>query len=124
PHTRDTKRRTEQMVHNHNFPPEIKRYTEINAGVITSSVGVGLMIFLYALMQGIILSGHNPPGDAAILSRIWIAGVIPFLVGLALIINGVFVSKRQIEFLRLRQQSAENVLGSGRETPALRADDT
>ena len=29
-----------------------------------------------------------------ILSRLWVAGVIPILVGLALIINGVFVSKK------------------------------
>ena len=30
----------------------MKRYTEIKAGVITSSIGVALMIFLNVLMQG------------------------------------------------------------------------
>src|SRR6266576_1569996 len=73
--------------------PEMKRYNEIKAGVIVSSVGTGVMIFLYFLMQGIILSGQNPPSDAAILSRVWLAGIIPFFVGFALIVNGSFVSK-------------------------------
>jgi len=73
--------------------PETKRRNEIKAGVIVSSVGIGLMILLFFLMQGIILSGRPSPGEAEILSRVWIAGVIPFFVGLALIINGAFVSK-------------------------------
>jgi hypothetical protein len=73
--------------------PDVRRRNEIKAGVIVSSVGIGLMILLFFLMQGIILSGRPSPGEAEILSRIWIAGVIPFFVGLALIINGVFVSK-------------------------------
>src|SRR5205085_5249791 len=60
------------------------RNNEIKAGVITSFAGIGVMIFLYVLMQGIILSGQNAPGDVEILSRIWVAGVIPFFVGLAL----------------------------------------
>jgi len=80
--------------------PEVKRYNEIKAGVITSCVGLGVAIFLFVFMQGIILSGQNPPGDNEILSRVWIAGVIPFLVGLGLIINGMFVSKKLIEAVR------------------------
>jgi hypothetical protein len=120
----ERKRRKEQIERERGITPEMKRYTEIKAGVITSSVGVGLMIFLYALMQGIILSGHQPPSDAAILGRIWIAGVIPFLVGISLIINGLFVSKRQVEIARQRQQTVENVLKSDGDTPALRPADT
>ena len=73
--------------------PEVKRRNEIKAGVIVSSVGIGVMVLLFVLMNGIILSGQVPPGDAEILSRVWIAGVIPFFVGLALIINGALVSK-------------------------------
>jgi hypothetical protein len=73
--------------------PETKRRNEIKAGVIVSSVGIGLMILLFVLMNGIILSGKPSPGEAEILSRVWIAGVIPFFVGLALIINGAVVSK-------------------------------
>ena len=120
----ERKRRNEQIQRERGITPEMKRYTEIKAGVITSSVGVGLMIFLYFLMQGIILSGQNPASDAAILSRIWIAGVIPFLVGLALIVNGLFVSKRLVEIARREEKSRENILKSAEETPALRSADT
>ena len=64
----------------------------IYAGKFAANVVVlGAMIFLYFLMQGIILSGQNPPGDEQILSRIWIAGVIPFFIGIALIVNGLSV---------------------------------
>jgi len=120
----ERKRRNEEIERERGITPEMKRYTEIKAGVITSSVGVGLMIFLYYLMQGIILSGQNPASDAAILSRIWIAGVIPFLVGLALILNGLFVSKRLVDVARREQQLRENILKSAEVTPALRPADT
>src|SRR5436190_5446289 len=73
--------------------PDVRRRNEIKAGVITTCIGVGLMVFLYIFMQGVILSGEVKPGEAEILSRIWIAGFIPIMVGLALIINGVIVNK-------------------------------
>jgi hypothetical protein len=94
-------------VRDHNIGPEEKRYNEIKAGIITSCVGIGAMIFLYVLMQGIILSGQNPPQDAAILSRIWVAGVIPFFVGLALVFNGLVVSKRLLEHAQREQQGRD-----------------
>ena len=118
----ERKRRNEEIERERGITPEMKRYHEIKAGVITCSAGVGVMIFLYVFMQGVILSGQNPPSDAAILSRIWVAGVIPFLVGLGLIINGLFVSKRQIEIAR-QGQTGQNVLESG-EPPALRSANT
>jgi hypothetical protein len=98
---------------------EYLRYKEIKAGVITSFVGIGVMIFLYVLMQGIILSGQNPPSDAAILSRVWVAGMIPFFVGLALLTNGVFVSKKLIELARRELQGTEAAkrLESAEHTP-------
>ena len=74
--------------------PEVKRRNEIKAGVITASAGAGLMILLFVLMQGIIASGAVSDVAAAILSRVWIAGVIPLFVGIALIVNGMFVSNR------------------------------
>jgi hypothetical protein len=74
--------------------PETKRRNEIKAGVITASAGVALMIALFMIMEGIILGGRASDAAAAILSRIWIVGVIPLFVGLALIVNGMFVSKR------------------------------
>ena len=114
----------EKFARERGITPENKRYGEIKAGVIASSVGIGVMIFLYFLMQGIILSGQNPPSDAAILSRIWLAGIIPFFVGFALIVNGLFVSKRQVEAVRSGSTAGEHVLKTEGETPMLRSADT
>ena len=72
--------------------PEVKRRNEIKAGVITASVGVGLMVSLFVLMGGIIATGRLSDAAIEILSRIWIVGIIPVLVGIALIINGAIVS--------------------------------
>lgn len=72
-------------------PGSTRSHKEIKAGVITTSVGVGLAIFLYVFMQGIILGGNVEHDADAILSRLWIVGVIPFFVGLGLLINGLFV---------------------------------
>ena len=71
--------------------PELRRHKEIKAGVITTSVGVGLAIFLAVFMEGIIAGGNVPNNAAQILSRLWVVGVIPFFVGLGLLINGLFV---------------------------------
>jgi len=99
--------------------PEVKRYTEIKAGVITSSVGVGVSIFLFVFMQGLV----NVVGVEAqqILPYLWIAGVIPFFIGLALIINGMLVSKRMVEVQEreLRKANADAALAG--ETAAQRA---
>jgi len=77
--------------------PEVKRYNEIKAGVIVSSVGIALSIFLFVFMNGLIASGKVTPEVAQILSRVWIAGVIPLFVGLALLANGVIISKKLVE---------------------------
>src|SRR5687768_10872892 len=75
--------------------PTMKRYNEIKAGVIVSSLGVGIAIFLFVFMRGLL--GSVDPETGEILSRLWIAGVIPFFVGVALMINGLVVSKRLAE---------------------------
>lgn len=75
--------------------PEVKRYNEIKAGVIVSSVGIGVALFLHVFMKGI--AAQATPDEAEILLRIWVAGIIPFMVGLALIINGMVVSKKIVE---------------------------
>ena len=74
--------------------PEVKRLREIKAGIITGSVGLGLMLLLLVLMGGIIASGRVSDAAAEILSRLWIVGVLPLLVGAALVFNGMFISKR------------------------------
>ena len=112
----ERKRRLQELETQSGITPEVKRYNEIKAGVITASVGLGASIFLFFLMQGIILSGQNPPQDAEILSRIWIAGVIPFLIGIALIINGLFVSKKIVEVTRREMQRMPDRL-EGRTMP-------
>ena len=121
----ERKRRLQELESQSGITPEVKRYKEIKAGVIVSSVGLGAAIFLYFLMQGIIISGQNPPSDAAILSRIWIAGVIPFLIGIALIINGLFVSKKIVEVTRREMQGIRpDALGAGTSPRALNSADT
>lgn len=72
-------------------PGSTRSQKEIKAGVITTSVGIGVAIFLFIFMQGIIAGGNVDKDAAAILSRLWIVGVIPFFVGLGLLINGLFV---------------------------------
>lgn len=74
--------------------PEMKRRREIKAGIITVSAGLGLMILLFVLMNGIVATGRVSDAAAEILMRLWIVGVIPILVGAALIFNGMFVSER------------------------------
>jgi hypothetical protein len=114
----ERQRRNYQLECEKGVTPEVKRYNEIKAGVITSFVGLGVSIFLFFFMRGIILSGQNPPGENEILSRIWIAGVIPFLIGIGIMINGIFVSKKIVEVTRRETSPADKQAelgGRGRE---------
>jgi hypothetical protein len=104
----ELKRRKEEAERQRGITPEMKRYNEIKAGVITSCVGIGLAIFLYIFMQGIILNGNA--SSAEVLSRLWIAGVLPLFVGIGLIINGVLVSKKLVEISKRDTQIAPNNL--------------
>ena len=105
--------------------PETKRYNEIKAGVITGSVGLAVMIFLHIFMQGIIIGGKVPNDTAEILSRIWLAGIIPVFVGLALIFNGYFLSRKMIEAAkRYEDRETGKLTSAPTETPALRPANT
>src|SRR6266496_2164186 len=107
----ESKRHKEEIERQRGITPEVKlRYDEIKAGVITGTVGIGIAIFLYVFMQGIILSGNVTPNTAQILSRLWIAGVLPLFVGISLTINGLFVSKKLVEIARKASQPAPNTL--------------
>ncbi len=90
----EREKRKEELERQRGITPESRSHKEIKAGVITTSVGVALMIFLFVFMQGIILGGGIPHDAAEIVSRIWIVGVIPFFVGLGLLINGLFVKSK------------------------------
>jgi len=100
----ESKRRQEELDHRRGIMPEVRRYNEIKAGVITGSAGLGVSIVLFILMQGIILGANVSPDTAEILSRLWVAGVIPFFVGLALIVNGMFVSKKLAKIVKQAAQ--------------------
>jgi len=100
--------------------PEVKRYNEIKAGVIVSCVGVGVTIFLFFLMHAI---ASQNPREAEILSSVWLAGLIPFMVGLALIINGVVVSKKMVEVME-REQNKTKSVEEGPAPRGLRSPDT
>jgi hypothetical protein len=120
----EKKRRKAELERQRGITPEIKRYNEIKAGVIVSSIGIALAIFLFVFMGGIIAGGKVPSDAAEILSRLWIAGVIPLFVGLALITNGVIVSKKLVEAARRDSQLRQDSLEGDANPPSLRAADT
>ena len=120
----ESKRRKEELDHRRGITPEVRRYNEIKGGVITGSVGLALAIFLNVFMQGLVLSGKIPPDVAEIISRLWIVGVIPFFVGIALIVNGMFVSKRLAEIARQAALNEPNVLEKDAIPEFLRSADT
>jgi hypothetical protein len=82
-------RRNEELERQRGITPEVKRLREMKAGVITASVGIGVAIFLVGLMEGIIESGAVSPVAVSILSKIWVVGVIPFFVGIGLLLSGM-----------------------------------
>jgi len=98
--------RKREMERRLGITPEVKRYNEIKAGVIVSSVGVAVSIFLHFLMHAI--AAQNPR-DAELLNSIWLAGLIPFMVGIALIINGVVVSKKMVQVIEREQNGTKSL---------------
>lgn len=119
----EQKRRKEAIQIARGITPEIRRINEIKAGVITSSVGVAVSLFLFVFMQGLIHNSNVTTDAANVLSHLWIAGVIPFMVGLALIANGVIVSKKLVEIAN-REREKTNNLRAGTEPAALRSPET
>ncbi len=119
-------RRERELEAQRGITPEVKRYNEIKAGVIVSAIGIALMIFLAVFMEGIVLGGKVPHDTAEILSRIWIAGVIPFMIGLALLINGIVVSKKLVAAREreLRANNNADALRQNAASPLLPAADT
>lgn len=78
--------------------PEEKRLNEIKGGIITSAVGLSVTIFLYFFMGSV--AEVADPKAADILHNIWLSGLIPLVIGLAIIFNGLFISKRIVELRR------------------------
>ena len=120
----EQKRRREELERQRGITPEVKRVTEIKAGVITASVGIAVMIFLNVFMEGIILGGKVPSDAAEIISRVWVAGVIPFFIGLALLVNGLIVSRRLVALAKQTEQTAPTALPGDTDPRTLRPADT
>ena len=112
--------RKQELERRLGITPEVKRYNEIKAGVIVSAVGIGASIFLYFLMNAI---AATEPRDAEILKAVWLAGLVPFMIGLALIINGVVVSKKMVEVIE-REREKSRSLDEGPAPRGLRSPDT
>jgi len=100
----EQKRRQLEMERQSGITPAVRRYQEIKAGVITGSVGIAVAVFLNVFMEGIIRSGKASFAAQEILSHLWVVGVIPMLVGLALIVNGWFVSRKIVELSKENRQ--------------------
>jgi hypothetical protein len=90
--------------------PEEKRIHEIKAGVITSCVGLSVTIFLVFMMDAVSIG--LDPKVIAILEAVPIAGIIPFLIGLGIIFNGLFLSKRLVDLKREEEQANKQPLFS------------
>jgi hypothetical protein len=86
-----------------NKTPEEKRLNEIKAGVIVSSVGFGLMVFLSLLFSAIASTMDGP--EANILRSLWAVGLVPFMIGLGILFNGFFISKRIVNLKRQQAQA-------------------
>lgn len=118
------RREGELELQQRGMTPEVKRLNEIKGGVIATCVGVAVTIFLFVLMQGIIRSGEASSSDAEILSRIWVAGLIPLMIGVGLIINGVFISKRMVKIAKDTSPLTPEAIEPGSERRTLRPADT
>ncbi|MFN8002227.1 MAG: hypothetical protein U0X75_14560 [Acidobacteriota bacterium] len=94
----------EERNHQRRKSPEEKRLNEIKAGVITTSVGLGILIFLSLLFAAIAQTVEGP--ERQIMYAIPFAGLIPVLIGLGLIVNGVFVTKRLVKLKEDQQRDA------------------
>jgi hypothetical protein len=95
---------------------EIKRVddlqNEIKNGIITVFSGVGAAIFMYIFM-GTIASAQDDPKAAMILGSLWVAGIIPILVGMGMLVNAFFVTRR---FAAKRRDLIESALGAAGST--------
>jgi len=90
---------------------EKKRLDEIKGGVITSLVGVGVMISFYFFFGAV--ARNIAPKDAEIVRNLWLLGIIPTLIGAGLLINGFFVSRRLV---KLKEELARASM-SARQAP-------
>ena len=121
----ERKRRNADLERRRGVTPEIKRYNEIKAGVIIACVGVGVSLFLAVIGPALASDTRIPSSDAELLRSLWVAGVIPLMVGLALIFNGLVVSRKTVELQKRALGGAPDSPPKGAEQqPALKSADT
>ena len=61
-------------------------------------------------MQGIILSGDVAPDAVEILRRLWVVGVIPLCIGIALVFNGLVVGRRLVRVFEPAIEAAKRII--------------
>jgi hypothetical protein len=120
----EKKRRKAEIERQSGITPEIRRYNEIKAGIIVSSVGIAVTIFLFVFMGGLIAGGKVTSDNGEVISRLWVAGLIPLFIGLALIANGVVVSKKLVEAARRNSPIGPDGLEEPGNPASLRSADT
>jgi hypothetical protein len=81
---------------------EKKRLNEIKGGVITTLAGAGVMIAFYFFFGAVAKTAKN----AEIVSNLWLFGLVPFLVGVGLFINGFFISRRLVKLAGQQTRTA------------------
>lgn len=92
----------EEQRLNRKKSPEEKRIEEIKSGVITSSVGLALTIFFSFLFDAV---ANNVGGSQAeILRSLWAIGLVPLFIGVGIVFNGVYLSRRIVELKREQAQ--------------------
>lgn len=94
----------EKRERNKRKSPEEKRLEEVKGGVITASAGLAITIFFNFLFDAIANSVGGP--ESSILRSLWVIGLVPLFIGLAIVFNGLFISKRIVE---LKKQDADQI---------------
>ncbi len=98
---------------------EQKRLNEIKGGVITTLAGIGATIFLRFFLE--IVARGESGNDAEIIRNVWLVGIVPFLIGVGLLFNGLFVSRRLV---KLKAQQVQPAMPSSQAPTALPAKTT
>ncbi len=101
-------------------PPtaEERREKAISRGVKTFFTGIGISIFLYFLVNAIIVSGEANPSEALLLRAVWMVGLIPTFAGLGRLLSGLCMRRDS-----LPERSIANMTEQGTPlaTPTLNA---
>lgn len=82
----------EKLRQKNKITPEEKRINEMKAGVICSSVGLGVFAFLFPFFS--MLSDMT---GVQLLQMIPFAACVPFFIGLGLIFNGMVLGRKLVE---------------------------